>query len=93
MINGVKISKLLIGVLVVFTLIPSLLLIFKFDIGYMYYFFGFCVALLLFFLLLLPKAATKKHYIWLHNILKLIIVAGVFSILLIDVDLVLNRIL
>jgi len=92
-IYGVKISKLLIGVLVVFTLIPSLLLIFKFDIGYMYYFFGFCVALLLFFLLLLPKAATKKHYIWLHNILKLIIVAGVFSILLIDVDLVLNRIL
>jgi len=66
---------------------------FKFDIGYMYYFFAFCVALLLFFLLLLPKAATKKHYIWLHNILKLIIVTGVFSILLIDVDLVLNRIL
>ncbi len=92
-IYGVKISKLLIGILVVFTLIPSLLLIFKFDIGYMYYFFGFCVALLLFFLLLLPKAATKKHYIWLHNILKLIIVTGVFSILLIDVDLVLNRIL
>ena len=92
-IYGVKISKLLIGILVVFTLIPSLLLIFKFDIGYMYYFFAFCVALLLFFLLLLPKAATKKHYIWLHNILKLIIVTGVFSILLIDVDLVLNRIL
>ena len=92
-IYGVKISKLLIAVLVVFTLIPSLLLIFKFDIGYMHYFFAFCVALLLFFLLLLPKAATKKHYIWLHNILKLIIVAGVFSILLIDVDLVLNRIL
>ena len=92
-IYGVKISKLLIGILVVFTLIPSLLLIFKFDIGYMYYFFAFCVALLILFLLLLPKAATKKHYIWLHNILKLIIVTGVFSILLIDVDLVLNRIL
>jgi len=87
-IYGVKISKLLIGVLVVFTLIPSLLLIFKFDIGYMHYFFASCVALLLLFLLLLPKAATKKHYIWLHNILKLIIVTGVFSILLIDVDLV-----
>ncbi|MGB5428652.1 MAG: ubiquinone biosynthesis protein UbiA, partial [Eudoraea sp.] len=38
------------------------------------------------------KSETKKDYIWLHNILKFIIVAGVFSILLIDVDLVLNRI-
>ncbi|MGB3152488.1 MAG: ubiquinone biosynthesis protein UbiA, partial [Maribacter sp.] len=35
----------------------------------------------------------KKHYVWLHNILKLIIIVGVFSILLIDIDLVLNRIL
>ncbi|MEC7262113.1 MAG: ubiquinone biosynthesis protein UbiA, partial [Bacteroidota bacterium] len=35
----------------------------------------------------------KKHYVWLHNILKFIIVAGVVSILLINVDVVLNRIL
>jgi len=90
---GVRTSKLLIAILILLTLIPSLLLIFKFDIGYMHYFFAICVVLLLFFLLLLPKSTTKKHYIWLHNILKLIIVAGVFSILLIDVDLVLNRIL
>ena len=33
----------------------------------------------------------KRHYVWLHNILKFIIVAGVFSILLIDVELVLNQ--
>lgn len=90
---GVRTSKLLIAILILLTLIPSLLLIFKFDIGYMHYFFAICVVLLIFFLLLLPKSTTKKHYIWLHNILKLIIVAGVFSILLIDVDLVLNRIL
>jgi len=91
-IYGVAISKLLIGLLIVLTLIPSLLLIFKFDVGYMYYFFAFCIALLIFFLLLLPKSTTKRQYVWLHNILKLIIVTGVFSILLIDVDLVLNRI-
>jgi 4-hydroxybenzoate polyprenyltransferase len=39
------------------------------------------------------RADAKKHYVWLHNIIKFIIVAGVFSILLIDVDVVLNRIL
>lgn len=92
-IYGPKVSKVTIAVLVVLTLIPSLLLIFRFEIGYMDYFFIPCVALLLLFLALLPKATTKAHYIWLHNILKFIIVSGVFGILLIDVDLVLNRIL
>lgn len=92
-IYGPIISKVVIGVLIVLTLIPSLLLIFTFEIGYMDYFFVGCVALLLIFLILLPRATTKKHYIWLHNILKFIIVSGVFGILLIDVDLVLNRIL
>lgn len=90
---GPKVSKVAIGILIVLTLIPSLLLIFRFEIGYMDYFFKGCVALLLLFLSLLPKATTKAHYIWLHNILKFIIVSGVFGILLIDVDLVLNRIL
>jgi len=92
-IYGPKVSKVAIGILVVLTIIPSLLLIFTFEIGYMDYFFVGCVALLLLFLALLPKATTRKHYIWLHNILKFIIVSGVFGILLIDVDLVLNRIL
>ena len=90
---GAKVSKFLISVLILLTLIPSLLLITKFDVGYMNYYFMGCVLLLLLFLVLLLKSGTKKHYVWLHNILKLIIVVGVFSILLIDVDLVLNRIL
>ncbi|AWX44047.1 4-hydroxybenzoate polyprenyltransferase [Flagellimonas maritima] len=90
---GTNISKLIIGLLIVLTLIPSLLLINIFDIGYMYIFFLACIGLLLLFIILLWRANGKKHYVWLHNILKFIIVAGVFSILLIDIDLVLNRIL
>ncbi len=90
---GAKVSKFLISGLILLTLIPSLLLIIKFDVGYMHYYFMGCVLLLLLFLVLLLKSGTKRHYVWLHNILKLIIVVGVFSILLIDVDLVLNRIL
>lgn len=92
-IYGPRVSKLLIAFLIVLTLIPSLLLIRTFDVGYMYLYFMGCIALLLVFLFLLWKANGKKDYIWLHNILKFIIVAGVFSILLINVDLVLNRIL
>ena len=90
---GQKVSKVLIGFLIVLTLVPALLLIQIFDVGYMYLYFWICVGLLGLFIILLAKASSKKHYVWLHNILKFIIVAGVFSILLIDVDLVLNRIL
>lgn len=92
-IYGAKVSKLIIGLLIVSTLVPALLLINTFEVGYMYLYFISCIVLLALFLILLIKADGKKHYVWLHNILKFIIVAGVFSILLIDVDLVLNRIL
>lgn len=92
-IYGSRVSKFCITILILLTLIPSLLLILKYDVGYMNYYFMGCVALLLLFLILLSKASTKKEFVGLHNILKLIIVAGVFSILLIDVDLVLHRIL
>lgn len=92
-IYGAKVSKLIIAVLILLTLIPSLLLITKFDVGLMNYYFMACIALLILFLVLLLQSKTKMHYVWLHNILKFIIIAGVFSILLIDLDLVLNRIL
>ena len=92
-IYGPKVSKAIISFLIVLTLVPSLLLINTFDVGYMYFYFSACVVLLILFLALLWKANGKKHYVWLHNIIKLIIVVGVFSILLIDVDVVLNRIL
>lgn len=90
---GAGISKIGITVLIAFTLFPSLLLINNFDVGYMYLYFMACILFLVVFLFLLWKSRTKFHYVWLHNILKLIIVLGVFSILLIDIDLVLNRIL
>ncbi|NVN17432.1 ubiquinone biosynthesis protein UbiA [Muricauda sp. HICW] len=90
---GAGVSKSIITFLIVLTLVPALLLIKTFDVGYMHYYFMACVILLIFFLALLWKAEGKMHYVWLHNIIKFIIVVGVFSILLIDVDVVLNRIL
>ncbi|NND16922.1 MAG: geranylgeranylglycerol-phosphate geranylgeranyltransferase [Eudoraea sp.] len=88
---GIRVSKMCITALVLLTLIPAFLLIASFDIGWMWiYFFG-SIGALIAFIFLLWRSKHKAHFVWLHNILKFIIVIGVFSILLIDVDLVLNR--
>ncbi|QCE40558.1 geranylgeranylglycerol-phosphate geranylgeranyltransferase [Psychroserpens sp. NJDZ02] len=92
-VYGENTSKKIITCLVILTLFPVYFLITKFDIGEMYMYFYMCEILLITYILLLWKSTTKTQYLWLHNILKFIIVAGVFSILLIDIDLVLNRIL
>lgn len=88
---GPRYSKIGITFLVLLTLIPSLLLFLYFDVGFMYLYFVGCIVLLIIFLMMLWKAKTKLHYVGLHNILKFIIVLGVFSILLIDIDLILKR--
>lgn len=90
-VYGANISKIIIGLLIAFTLVPAWLLTNKFNVGYMYVYFAVSILLLIIFMFLLAKAKSKKDYVWLHNILKLIIITGVFSILLIDVNLVLNR--
>jgi len=90
---GENVSKLMITLLVSLTLLPAYLLVAKYNIGDMCMYFYLCIALLIVFLVFLWKSKTKRQYLILHNILKFIIVAGVFSILLIDIDLVLKRIL
>ncbi|MDG3584008.1 geranylgeranylglycerol-phosphate geranylgeranyltransferase [Galbibacter pacificus] len=91
-VYGERTSKIVISLLSFLTLIPSYLLVTTFEVGYMYLFFYACMLLMLVFIVFLWKSSSKVHYLLLHNILKFIIVSGVFSILLIDVDLVLNRI-
>ncbi|RNC87676.1 MAG: ubiquinone biosynthesis protein UbiA [Winogradskyella sp.] len=90
-VYGEKTAKYLLIGAVIITCISAFLLIFYFRIGHMYYFFYASVMLLLVFLLILWKSNKKTHYLLLHNILKLIIVAGVFSIVLIDSSILLNR--
>ncbi|OEI79342.1 geranylgeranylglycerol-phosphate geranylgeranyltransferase [Formosa algae] len=88
---GENYSKIMLTVLATLTFVPAYFLLTRFDIGHMYYFFYFTMFLLALFLVLLWNSDSKKHYLILHNILKFIIFSGVFSLLLIDVDLVLNR--
>lgn len=90
-VYGERISKMMLTILVLVTIILVFVLTHYFVFGKMHYYFYLSVMLLLVFLLLLWKSRQKTHYIWLHNILKFIIVAGVFSIVLLDIDLVLNR--
>ena len=89
---GERISKTMLTVLCVLAIVPIYLLLFNYDIGRMHYYFYLSVILLVIFLLLLWKSKRKTHYVWLHNILKFIIVAGVFCIPLLDVAIILNRI-
>ncbi|WP_303318257.1 geranylgeranylglycerol-phosphate geranylgeranyltransferase [Flavivirga abyssicola] len=89
---GERVSKLMLTVLSILTLIPTYLLLFKYEVGHMYLYFYLSTLLLLGFQVLLWKSKTKTHYLILHNTLKFIIVLGVFSILLIDITIVLHRI-
>jgi len=90
-VYGEKTSKWMLNILAILTILPTYLLINNFNIGRMNYFFYLCILLLSVFLILLWKSNSKAHYLILHNILKFIIVAGVFSILLIDLDLILKQ--
>lgn len=89
---GERVSKIMLTILAITTLLPMYLLLFHFKVGYMYLFFYLSLFLLILFMILLWKSTTKIQYLILHNILKFIILAGVFSILLIDVSVILNRI-
>ncbi len=92
-IYGELSSKKIISALIIASGIPVYLLLTKYEIGFMYLYFYACLALLFVFLIALWISKRKIHYVWLHNILKLIIVFGAFSIILIDVNLILDRIL
>ncbi|WP_431156664.1 geranylgeranylglycerol-phosphate geranylgeranyltransferase [Winogradskyella poriferorum] len=91
-VHGENITKIMLTIVAILTIVSGIVLVLYFDIGHMYYFFYLAVILLFVFLLILWKSKRKTHYLILHNMLKLIIVAGVFSILLIDISIVLNRI-
>ena len=85
-IYGSLVSKKILTFLSILALLPTYLLIVKFDIGAMdFYFLGSIIALLI-FVILLWKSNKKLHYLILHNILKFIVVIGVFCIFLINAN-------
>lgn len=87
-LHGELTSKKIITFLTLLTVFPVYLLIEKFEIGNMDLYFYSCLLFLLLFLLKLWKSDLKEHYLLLHNLLKFLIVSGVFSIILIDPSIV-----
>lgn len=81
---GEEISKQIITILTIGTIIPVYVLVEKFNVGYMDIYFYISLMVLIFFALKLWKSNSHQEYLQLHNILKLIIIAGVFSIVLIE---------
>ncbi|WP_281230971.1 geranylgeranylglycerol-phosphate geranylgeranyltransferase [Flavobacterium gelatinilyticum] len=78
------VSKQIITVLTFLTIIPVYILVNIYDVGYMDIYFYVCFIVLLFFLLYLWKSNSKEQFLLLHNVLKFLIVSGVFCIVLIN---------
>ena len=81
-VHGETTAKKLISIGVFTCYLPITLLIYHFKIGNLKYFLLFLIFYLLFFLLMLWKSTSQKQYIHLHTLLKIILVAGVFSVIL-----------
>lgn len=90
---GEYFTKILITFLIIFTFDPIYFLWKYPEIGMMKYYFYFVGIVFVIFLFLLWRAKTKMDYLILHNITKLIIVAGVLSLTLIDTSVIIQRIL
>ena len=83
-VYGETISKTIITTLSILTVIPVYILIEIYDVGYMDIYFYCCFIILIFFLSYLWKSNSKEQYVLLHNVLKFLIVSGVFCIVLIN---------
>ena len=83
-VYGELVSKKIITVLTALTIFPVYVLIEIYDVGYMDIYFYVCLIILIFFLLYLWKSTSKGQYLLLHNVLKFLIVSGVFCIVLIN---------
>jgi len=90
---GEYFTKILISFLVVLTLNPIYFLLKYPEIGGMKYYFYASVLVLILFLCFLWFSKSKRNYVLLHWMLKLLILAGVFSLALIDYSVLIERII
>lgn len=81
---GVKTTKWILSCLLFLATIPVFfLLVEKEQLGMMFFYFVASLPFLLGILILLWSAQEQKTYLWLHNLLKVLILAGVASIALV----------
>lgn len=87
---GENTAKTIITILTCTTIIPVYFLTDVYNVGYMDIYFYMSLVGLIFFLIKLWKSELKEDYIKLHFLLKLIIVSGVFCIMLIEPQVLVN---
>lgn len=90
---GEKSTKKFIIALIILTFFPTVILFNYNGIAYMKYYFYLAGTIMLFIGYYIFRATTKKQYQLLHNILKILLLIGVFSLLLIDKSLLLDKII
>jgi len=90
-VYGIKNTKLLITLLLSFALLPMLYLFFNKDTQHMRYYFLLASITIVFISIFTWKSNRRKDYLLLHNILKLLLLIGVFSLLLIDKKIILDK--
>lgn len=90
---GEHFTKILITILVFLTLNPIYFLLKYPEIGGMKYYFYVSGVVLFLFVLFLWFSKCKNNYTLLHFVLKLMLLAGVFSLALIDYSVIINKIL
>lgn len=87
---GENYAKKIITFLTISTVVPIYFLVEIYDVGYMDMYFYISLIVLIFFLNLLWKSNDKLAYLKLHNILKFLVVSGVFCIVLIDPQVIIH---
>ena len=92
-VYGEKIAKIIIVVLVTVNILVTGFLVKSYDLGRMDYFFYGSVSLLCIVTLLVFLAKNQRQYVHIHNLLKLLILLGVFSIILLNPMLILSKLL
>ncbi|MGB2416396.1 MAG: geranylgeranylglycerol-phosphate geranylgeranyltransferase [Flavobacteriaceae bacterium] len=92
-VYGEKIAKIMIVVLVTVNILVTGYLVKSYDLGRMDYFFYGSVSLLCIVTLLVFLAKNQRQYVHIHNLLKLLILLGVFSIILLNPMLILSKLL
>jgi 4-hydroxybenzoate polyprenyltransferase len=86
-------TKKIATLLLFLTLFPVGILLKYPAIGYMRYYFYFAIIILVFIGFYLWKSKTRNQYRILHNILKLLLLIGVFSLVFIDTSLILEKVI
>ncbi len=90
---GEKKTKWLSILLLTITLIPVILLLDYPAITYMCYYFYVAMVVLILVGFFLLKSNKKRHYTILHNVLKLLLLIGVLSLVFIDTELLVEKVI